>query len=1305
MKKIYFLMGMVLIAYSAICQSFLGLDGGLEGSATIDNVTINTTPQAGKWTKANSTQTIANETSIVRSGNNSLKVNNSSGTGRRVWSPNITVGSTTSQVTIQFYIRVSSLTNSQEMQPGIINNSEGISGSYSTGSAANTWTKITYSKASSTWTTIAGLFLHRVLGTGGDMYMDDMAVYTGGVDITAPNSPSSITINNQTTSTLDINWGAASGGIDNGGYMVVRYLANPSINDDPNTNGIYAVGNSISGSITGTVVYVGTGTSFTDVGLLSSNTYYYKVYTYDKAYNYSSEVTDNGTTLSSGTPDISLSSPNPAITAGNIIQGTANNPIYRFDLAVTTASATLSGVTVTTAGTYTASDLTNLKCWYSADATFNAGSDVLLSTKTTSLGAGPQVFPTFTNQVINSGSTGYIFITTDVPCGATTSNTISVNAITTADITFLNGNKSGTAFAGGAQTFVAPTLNNVTGLAATNGNTVSSVSWTNPTGCFDEIMIVASASLANTGGTPTGDGTAYTANLAYGSGTAFGNGFVVYKGSTSPQVVTSLTNGTTYYFKVFTRFGTTWSSGVEVNATPAAASSATDYFRSKSPGGNWNSTGSWQTSADGSTNWIDATLTPTNSANTISILNGHTITVSAGVTADQIVIQSGGELIVSSGITFTLANGTGIDLDVFGTFTNSGTVTWTGSMTIETGGTYVHNTTSSSSNAYNAATISSNSTWIYRGSSTLNPGGTFSNRIYEHLRLESTSGSLTISPSIGAGNSCTVNDFFIGSNVTLNCTSLNLTSTFNIGGNFTNNGTIDNSSGYFNPTFSGSSKTISGSTVPNLDAAIISSTASIALSTNIALPFATGNVTVQTGGVLVAATSQITGLGSVTINGTLRTSNTNGISSTGTFVTTGTKTLGSSSTIEYNAAGAQSFTARSDYANVIINGGGDKTISGNTTIGQNLTLTNGKVVLGTNNLIVVGTVSGGSSSNYVQTNGTGSITLNNITTTSRNVPVGNSTYNPLQIVNGSGFNWTVRVEDAVNNVVSPFNTDKAINRTWHISPSGTVSSGPDITFNFDDAASAQLVNPGVYNGAAERTAQVWHYFNGSWISAGTSLSMTPANGPQALTLSGYSRFSPFAISKTSGPLPVSFLSFAGQKQGSVNKLVWSTASESNNRGFEVQRSVDGISYITIGFVNSLSVNGNSSDVLNYSFIDNAVAGTKQYYRLRQVDNDNRSRFSTIVLIKGETPLITSIDGLFPNPANTMINVLVAAPAKEKVTLVISDLSGKVVSQKVITAEAGSNTIPVDISLLNKGSYFVRLVCENGCESASKFLKL
>lgn len=68
--------------------SYLGLDGGLEGSATIDN-TVQAAPGAGAWRKNNASQTIANETGTVRSGVNSLRVNNNTTTGRRVWSPNL----------------------------------------------------------------------------------------------------------------------------------------------------------------------------------------------------------------------------------------------------------------------------------------------------------------------------------------------------------------------------------------------------------------------------------------------------------------------------------------------------------------------------------------------------------------------------------------------------------------------------------------------------------------------------------------------------------------------------------------------------------------------------------------------------------------------------------------------------------------------------------------------------------------------------------------------------------------------------------------------------------------------------------------------------------------------------------------------------------------------------------------------------------------------------------------------------------------------------------------------------------------
>ncbi|MCX6317228.1 MAG: T9SS type A sorting domain-containing protein [Bacteroidetes bacterium] len=105
------------------------------------------------------------------------------------------------------------------------------------------------------------------------------------------------------------------------------------------------------------------------------------------------------------------------------------------------------------------------------------------------------------------------------------------------------------------------------------------------------------------------------------------------------------------------------------------------------------------------------------------------------------------------------------------------------------------------------------------------------------------------------------------------------------------------------------------------------------------------------------------------------------------------------------------------------------------------------------------------------------------------------------------------------------------------------------------------------------------------------------------------------------------------------------------------------------------------------------------------DLDGRSKLSNIVLIKGNKPTQLAISGIFPNPVSTEVNVLVDAPLREKVTLMIINASGKTVLQKVITIEAGSNTIPVNTSTLANGSYLVKLICNSNCESAvSKFVK-
>ncbi len=270
--------------------------------------------------------------------------------------------------------------------------------------------------------------------------------------------------------------------------------------------------------------------------------------------------------VSSVVPTITLSSNN--IIAGNIVQNTNNNVLYSFAIGVANNNTSLTGLTATTSGTYASADLTNLKVWYQTSSTFNSGTATLLSTLTTPGVAGSKTFPSFVSQGIASGATGYIFMTADVPCLATAGNVVAINAITSSNTTFSTGTVSGTPSAGNSQAISLATPNNVTSPAATVANASSVISWVNPMGCYTEVLIVARAVSANDG-TPSGDGSAYTANLTYGSGTALGSGFVVYKGSASSQTISGLTNGTAYYYKLYTRNGTNWSSGIEINRTPS----------------------------------------------------------------------------------------------------------------------------------------------------------------------------------------------------------------------------------------------------------------------------------------------------------------------------------------------------------------------------------------------------------------------------------------------------------------------------------------------------------------------------------------------------------------------------------------------------------------------------------------------------------------------------------------------------------------------------------------------------------------
>lgn len=189
------------------------------------------------------------------------------------------------------------------------------------------------------------------------------------------------------------------------------------------------------------------------------------------------------------------------------------------------------------------------------------------------------------------------------------------------------------------------------------------------------------------------------------------------------------------------------------------------------------------------------------------------------------------------------------------------------------------------------------------------------------------------------------------------------------------------------------------------------------------------------------------------------------------------------------------------------------------------------------------------------------------------------------------------------------------------------------------------------------------------------------------------------------PLPVKLLYFKGQTNGSANQLSWATATEINSKGFELQRSVDGVNFSKLSFINSKGENGNSNRNLQYEFSDNKPFATSNYYRLKQTDKDGKFEYSNVVMLKGVRPNTLSVAALYPNPAVDKLNLLITSPANSKVTVVVTDLAGKIVLQNVAQLVAGDNNLQLNLKAIAKGSYSVKVMCSDGCNSpATKFVK-
>jgi hypothetical protein len=168
-------------------------------------------------------------------------------------------------------------------------------------------------------------------------------------------------------------------------------------------------------------------------------------------------------------------------------------------------------------------------------------------------------------------------------------------------------------------------------------------------------------------------------------------------------------------------------------------------------------------------------------------------------------------------------------------------------------------------------------------------------------------------------------------------------------------------------------------------------------------------------------------------------------------------------------------------------------------------------------------------------------------------------------------------------------------------------------------------------------------------------------------------------------VPVILVSFNGKLSGGKALLNWSTSQEINSDYFDVQRSLDGISYQSIGTV---AAAGNSSVPHQYQFTDNNTAAGVNFYRLKIMDKDGSFENSPIVLVRNmESAKIRT----WPNPFTDKIQVNLLQQKNGNLQVSISDASGKILRKINIPVTRGNNQFTVDqLNSLSSGVYFMEI---------------
>jgi len=762
------------------------------------------------------------------------------------------------------------------------------------------------------------------------------------------------------------------------------------------------------------------------------------------------------------------------------------------------------------------------------------------------------------------------------------------------------------------------------------------LSWTNGNGI--NRLVAAKAGSAITG-SPS-DLTMYASNASFGSGSSIAtNEYVVYNGSGNSVTITNLVGGTTYYFKVFEYNG---SSACDANyftsASPATGSqlmpvgsSSTDYYRSIASG-SWTSASTWETSPDNVT-WYSACATPTNTASTITIRSPHTVTIPSNVTADQIVINSGGTLQTSGGAVLTVSNTSGIQIQIDGTFIDGSSANISfgsnAKWAFGSSGTLVK-TTSNSSNIWQAAysggasTMPSTANWILRKTTTDNPSISTIGAYYPNLTIENNYASQWVT---------TTSSTFTG-----NSGYATIRGNFDIGGSGSN-------------------------TVDFLD----DNTYSQPIIVN-------GNTIIRSGNILRNYGTGYELRGNLTCDGTI------------SYDASDTRTLNFAGSVAQGISGSGTLGI---YNMTINKSSNDLTLNRAITVDNLLTFTSGRIFSTSTNLLTINTNgSVASASNSSFTSGP----VRYVGLSAFTFPVGKSTsYQPLSIsaatTSSSDFTseyFIVNPQTTFNNTLAATLDNISSCEYWDlIRNAGTETKNVTLSWTSGNACP---------NGFLPSDLRVARWDTTMWQDEGnTATTGTMSTG--TVTSGTEMAYGHYTLASTV-PLPITLVSFTAEKQDGDAVIKWTTASEINNAYFEVLSSHSKSSDSPVQFesIGKFPGKGNSTEMNFYSIVDNRPNknGT-YYYRLRQTDYDGTTSLSKIAALQFGKAGQFNIVGIIPNPYLDNTSVQVFSPISSDLTTRIFDTQGREISSRIFSIGKGMFSFsPEEKTALAPGVYFLQL---------------